>query len=113
MWDTTLTIQRPPNTTYVGTDGRNASGIIAQVDQASDKEVIDLKMIYSFQGTFVYKVYIPFWYATSLIKQDDILIDERVLDPDRGTLYRYKVVGRPHNFLYDHQECYCIVEGGG
>ena len=114
MYDTTVTIQRPAGTTLTGLDGRLAVHLIAQIDQSSDKEMVELRAIYDFQGNNLYKVYLP-WYPNALVKQDDVLLDERFINPDiegATTYYQYNVVGRPKNFYLDHQTCYCTVEVG-
>ena len=111
MFDTTITIYRA-GVILTGTDGRQAIHVRCQVDQASDKEVIDLHQIYEFQSNYVYKIYVP-WAPNALILQKDILQDEQFADPDRaGVNLRYKIIGRPKNYPYDHQQCYGIVEVG-
>lgn len=112
MWDTTITIQRPPNTTLTGTDGRSATRIgPVLVVQVSDVEQLQSQAVYGFQGGLYFKLNVP-WYPNSLVKQNDYLIDEQFTDPDRGTPYRFRVVGRPKNLPPDHQELHCFVEVG-
>lgn len=114
MRETTLTILRPLETILVGSDGRLATGIFAQIDQISTEEQIKYKAIYEFYGKFSFKAIVQ-WYPNSLIKQDDVLKDERFINPDipgGATLFYYKVIGPPMNFYLDHQQCLMDVTVG-
>ncbi len=115
MNDTFVTVQRGQGVTLVGTDGRAATHIRVQWDQASDKEVMEYRQITMFQGSFLYKIYTYGWNANALIKQGDFLLDEIYVDPDspNGANYRFRVIGRPKNFWYDHQQLYCDAVVGG
>lgn len=121
MRDTTITILRGgnnnPTNILVGLDNRNATGIYVQVDQADDKELALMQQVYQWYGKIGFKIKTHYWNANALIKQDDILVDERFTDPDTGALYRYHVVGRPRDFSEgpyagDHQEVFCDVPVG-
>lgn len=111
MRETTLTLQRN-GATYTGLDSRPATGILAQIDQVSDQERVVLQQVYHFYGSISFKIHTLFWNAAALLKQDDILIDERFTDPDTGAAYRYKVIMRPKDYPFDHQECLADVTVG-
>jgi len=116
MWDTYITIQRPEGTVLTGTDGRLAQHLPVNVVQMGDKEVASAKQAYDLIGPlYLFKVSTTGWFASSLIVQEDVLIDELYTDPDTSTNlgiptpYKYRVVGRPKNFPYEHQEIICNV----
>lgn len=119
MWDTYVTIQRPEGTQLTGTDGRAAHHLPIQVGQMSESEVIKAKEAYNFMGPmYLFKITTVGWFAASLIAQEDILVDEIYNDPDTSanlgtpTKYKYRVVARPKNMPYDHQEVLCHVAVG-
>lgn len=105
MWETSVTLQRPEGTTYTGLDGRPATHILVQVDQASDEEVLKHQQITDFHGAVLYKIWTNGWYANSLLRQDDVLIDEQHLDPDTGLAVKYRITGRVKDYPFDHQAC--------
>lgn len=109
MFQTTVTIQRPMNTTLTGADGRPATGLYVQADQMSPEEVIKYQPIYKWTGLYQFKITTKFWEAARLILNQDWLVDEQNLDPVTGFTYRYKVCGQPKNYPFSHQECYCDV----
>ena len=123
MRDTTITILRGgtdiTTNVLIGLDGRKATGIFVQVDQADEKEMALMQQIYQWYGKIAFKIKTHYWNTNALIKQDDILVDERFIDPDSTTvaLYRYHVVGRPKDYTEgpyagDHQEVLCDVNVG-
>jgi hypothetical protein len=92
--------------------GTNTGALIrAQVDQASDKELIEHQQVWNYRGYDLFKIITLGWPA-SLIQRDDIVIDTLFTDPETATLFRYKVVGRVRNHDRHHQECYCEVTVG-
>jgi hypothetical protein len=116
MWDTYVTIQRPEGTQLTGIDGRSAQHLPVQVQQMSESQVVNAKQAYELIGPlYLFKIITLGWFSTSLIVQEDILIDEIYDDPDTtvnlgvATKYKYRVVARPKNFPYDHQEVLCNV----
>jgi hypothetical protein len=113
MRTTTVTIQRPEGTLY-------ASGVRVQVDQMTFKEVMDHMDVTRMHGHDGFKVYTLDWIPPLLIHRDDVLIDERYTDPDTitpanptGSLFKYRVVSRPKDYDWDHQEMVVEVVVGG
>jgi hypothetical protein len=106
MRETTVTLYRPEGTQVVG-------GLRVQIDQVSIREQIDLRGAIDYQAGDYFKVYTTGWYYNSLLQRDDVLTDDLGTDPETGTAYKYRVVGRVKNFEYDHQECYVRVVVGG
>lgn len=108
MRETTVSIQRPEGTTI-------ATHIRVQVDQVSLREQVDLRGAYDYQAGDYFKVYVLDWnYGTSLVKRDDVLLDELYTDPEnKNAAFKYRVVGRVKDFTHDHQECYVRVVVGG
>lgn len=116
MWDTYVTIQRPEGAQLTGLDSRPAQHLPVQVQQMSEQQIANAKQAYELVGPlYLFKIITLGWFAESLIVQEDILVDELYDDPDTSanlgfpTTYKYRVVARPKNFPYDHQEVLCNV----
>jgi hypothetical protein len=99
MRTTTLTIKRPDNTIF-------ATGLLAQVDQASDKSVIEHLQIGDHHVGDMWAITTLGWNPAALIRRGDLLIDEIYTDADKaaGTYpFAYRVISRPKDYWLHHQ----------
>lgn len=102
---TTLTVQRPDGTPI-------AKGILAQIDQASPKQVVEHLTIGDHHTGDLWTITTLGWYpdatnaVAGLIRRGDLLIDEQFIDPTKtnSTGFGYRVVGRPKDYYLNHQE---------
>lgn len=113
MRDTYVTIERPEHTVL-------ATNVHVQVDQMGDREVAALRAAWEYQAGDYFRIYTADWDPNSLIRRDDVLVDQMFIDPDTitasnpgGNYFRYRIVGRVKDFEYDHQEAYGWVVVGG
>jgi hypothetical protein len=97
---TTVTIKHPDNTTY-------ATGLLVQVDQTSDKSMIEHAAIGDHHVGDLFTITTLGWNPSALIRRGDVLLDERFTDEDNknGATYRYRIVSRPKNYDLHHQVC--------
>lgn len=96
---TTLTLKRPDNTTI-------ATGILAQVDQASTKSIVEHMQVGDHHVGDMWKIVTLGWNPAALIRRGDLLIDEQFTDTDNasGFTYRYRVISHPKDYWLHHQE---------
>jgi hypothetical protein len=79
------------------------SGMLVQIDQVTDREMVELSQVYDFRGVDVYRIYTLGYWSNSLVKRADILLDERFTDEETLAPFRYRVVSRPQNFALQYQ----------
>ena len=106
MWTAFVTIYRPEGTVLVGADGRTAVNLPMIFDRSSPTMIAQAQQVYGANARYEWKIITPALYVASLVKEEDVLIDQFNLDPDTGQLYKYKVVTRPKQYN-DHQEFLC------
>ena len=101
---TTVRIERPEGTVV-------ARGVAAQIEAANDtQERLDLEEARPFDLFWLYTTQgVP---ATPLQRRD-VLFDEVNLDPETGSLAKYRVTGAVETFSGDHQEALCERVVGG
>jgi hypothetical protein len=94
MIHTTVRLERPEGTVV-------QRGIAVQIEQARDKEAIELSGARPFDSFWLYTTQgVP---ATP-IQRRDVLYDEQNTDPESGQLAKYRVTGLVETFASDHQE---------
>jgi len=103
MFETRVTVQRPEGTILTGSDGRTVQHLAVKIDQMTPGETLQHQDLGTFRGAIGFKIFVD-WQPNALLRHEDILIDEEVIDPDTHTYYKYRVSKRVKNFLYDHQE---------
>jgi hypothetical protein len=95
MRETTVTLLRANSTL--------TTGMLVQIDQVTDREMVELSQVYDFRGVDVYRFYTLGYWSNTLVKRADILLDEHFTDEETGAAFRYRVVSRPQNFALQYQ----------
>lgn len=113
MRQTSVTmLTRSPQYSTTITVPSGASGILVQLDQASDREILDATQNWNFRGVDLFKLQTRGWWPNAPLHRGDTLRDDLVTNTETGALFVYRVVSRPKDHSMSHQECLVEVVVG-
>ena len=91
---TTVRVERPEGTVV-------ARGVAVQIEEAALEERLSFDGARPYDSVYIYTTQgVP----TTPLQRRDVLYDEVNVDPETGTLAKYRVSGAVETFNYDHQE---------